>query len=172
MIYIRRAEPGDAAQIQRVYASTNAYSGTLQLPFPSVEMWEERLKNRKPEDTVLVAIYDGVLVGTAGLHLEANARRRHVAGIGMGVADSFSGRGIGTALLSELINMADNWLNLLRLELTVYSDNAAAIHLYSKFGFEVEGTHRAYALRNGQYVDAHCMGRLHPRQPRIPVTGL
>lgn len=171
MIYIRRAEPGDAAQIQRVYASANAYSGTLQLPFPSVEMWEERLKTSKPEDTILVAIYDGVLVGTAGLHVELKARRRHVAGVGMGVADSFAGRGIGTALLAELLNLADNWLNLLRLELTVYSDNTAAVHLYSKFGFEIEGTHRAYALRNGQYVDAHCMGRLHPRQPRIPVTG-
>lgn len=172
MIHIRRAEPGDAGQIQRVYASTNTYSNTLQLPHPAVELWEERLKQRDPDHVMLVAIYDGTLVGTAGLHPEKNARRRHVAGIGMGVADSFSGRGIGTALLAELLSMADNWLGLARLELTVYSDNAAAIHLYSKFGFDIEGTHKAYALRNGVYVDAHCMARLHPRQPRVPVTGL
>jgi putative acetyltransferase len=172
MIHIRRAELGDAAQIQRVYASTNTYSSTLQLPYPSIEMWEERLKNRNPEDVLLVAIYDGTLVGTAGLHPEKNARRRHVAGIGMGVADSFAGRGVGTALLSELLNLSDNWMNYLRLELTVYSDNAPAIHLYNKFGFDIEGTHKAYAMRNGAYVDAHCMARLHPRQPRVPVTGL
>ncbi|HTD02628.1 GNAT family N-acetyltransferase [Undibacterium sp.] len=171
MIQIRRAEPDDAAQIQRVYASANAYTGTLQLPHPSVEMWQERLKHRSPDNTLLVAVYDGVLVGTAGLHMETAARRRHAASLGMGVADSFAGRGIGTALLAELLSLADNWLNLLRTELTVFSDNAQAIHLYSKFGFELEGTFRSYALRNGVFVDAHAMARLHPRQPRIPVTG-
>ncbi len=40
------------------------------------------------------------------------------------------------------MDLADNWLNLQRLELTVYSDNAAAIALYRKFGFEQEGCHR------------------------------
>ena len=36
-----------------------------------------------------------------------------------------------------------------------------------KFGFEIEGTHRAYALRDGQYADVHAMARLHPHPPRI-----
>lgn len=172
MIYIRRAEFSDAAQIQRVYASSNAYSGTLQLPHPSVEMWQERLKQLNSDDTLLVALYDGVVVGTAGLHLQKNVRRSHVAMLGMGVADSFTGRGVGTALLAEMLSMADNWLNLLRVELTVFCDNTAAVHLYSKFGFEVEGTHRAYALRNGIFTDCYSMARLHPRPPLIPVTGL
>jgi len=35
-----------------------------------------------------------------------------------------------------------------------------AIALYEKFGFEVEGTHRRYAFRNGEYVDAYSMARL------------
>lgn len=172
MIYIRRAEFSDAAQIQRVYASSNAYAGTLQLPHPSVEMWQEKLKNFDPEDTLLVALYDGVVVGTAGLHLQKKVRRSHVAMLGIGVADSFTGRGVGTALLAEMLSMADNWLNLLRIELTVFCDNTAAVHLYNKFGFEIEGTHRAYALRNGVFMDCHTMARLHPRQPLIPVTGL
>ena len=58
--------------------------------------------------------------------------------------------------------------DVLRLELTVYVDNARAIALYRKFGFEVEGTHRAYALRDGAYVDALCMARLHPNPPTLP----
>ena len=70
MIFIRRAELSDAAQIQRVYASSNTYAGTLQLPYPSVEMWQERLRQVDANDLVLIAMYDGVIVGTGGLHVE------------------------------------------------------------------------------------------------------
>jgi putative acetyltransferase len=59
----------------------------------------------------------------------------------MGVHDDFNGRGIGSALLAELIEAADEWLAIKRLELTVFTDNAPAIRLYEKFGFEMEGTH-------------------------------
>jgi L-phenylalanine/L-methionine N-acetyltransferase len=43
----------------------------------------------------------------------------------------------------------------------VYTDNLAAVHLYRKFGFAIEGTCRAYAFRDGAYVDAYQMARLH-----------
>ncbi len=42
-------------------------------------------------------------------------------------------------------------------------DHDAAIALYRKFGFEVEGTHKRFALRGGEYADAHVMARL--KQP-------
>lgn len=67
----------------------------------------------------------------------------------MGVHDDHQGKGIGTALLRELIDAADNWLGLRRIELTVYTDNVRAVHLYQKFGFETEGTHLVCPLRNG-----------------------
>jgi putative acetyltransferase len=56
-------------------------------------------------------------------------------------------------------------MGVLRIELTVYDDNARAIALYRKFGFEIEGRHRGYALRDGRYVDALTMARLHPAPP-------
>ncbi|RML92235.1 hypothetical protein APX70_200105 [Pseudomonas syringae pv. maculicola] len=51
-------------------------------------------------------------------------------------------------------------MNLHRVELTVYADNEAAQGLYRKFGFEVEGRLRNYAVRDGAYVDALSMARL------------
>ena len=69
--------------------------------------------------------------------------------------------------MAALVDWADQWANLLRLELTVYTDNEHAIALYRRFGFVIEGTHRAYALRRGVYVDAHCMARLHPNPPAL-----
>ncbi len=78
----------------------------------------------------------------------------------MAVRDDWQGKGIGTALMEAALDLADNWLNLTRVELSVFTENAAAIALYEKFGFEVEGTHRRYAFRNGAYVDSYSMARV------------
>ena len=69
---------------------------------------------------------------------------------------------MGTALLGAAIGLADGWINYQRLELLVYTDNAGALHLYRKFGFVIEGTCRAYAFRDGRYVDAYQLARLNP----------
>jgi putative acetyltransferase len=58
------------------------------------------------------------------------------------------------------MDLADNWLNLRRLELEVYTDNEPAIRLYERFGFEREGTLRQHAFRAGRYVDSYLMARL------------
>ena len=81
------------------------------------------------------------------------------ASFGMGVKDNYSGLGIGSKLLSTIIDLVDNWLNLSRIELTVYTDNQAAIGLYKKFGFVIEGESAAFAYRNGEYVSAYHMAR-------------
>jgi putative acetyltransferase len=160
-IVIRRVEPRDAEALQAIYSQPLAMWGTLQLPFPGVEMWRKRLAEFPPDDYMVVAEVDGELVGNAGLHsMGRSARRRHVGYIGMAVRDDWQGKGVGTALMAAIVDLADNWIGYRRLELTVYVDNAAALALYRKFGFELEGTLRDYSYRNGQYVDAYTMARL------------
>jgi L-phenylalanine/L-methionine N-acetyltransferase len=107
-----------------------------------------------------VACVDEEVVGHLGLETFTQPRRRHVGEIGMAVRDDWHGKGVGTALMETALDLADNWLNLTRLELTVYADNAAGIALYEKVGFEIEGTHRRYAFRKGEYVDAYSMARI------------
>jgi putative acetyltransferase len=86
-------------------------------------------------------------------------------GLGLAVAHAAQGQGVGKALMQALTDFADGWAQVLRIELTVYTDNAAAIGLYQRFGFRIEGTQRGYALRNGVYADTYAMARLHPRPP-------
>jgi putative acetyltransferase len=115
-----------------------------------------------------VAEAEGALVGNAGLNPVGPAlRRRHAMHLGITVAKGWQGRGVGTQLMAALLDAADRWLGCLRIELTVFTDNEAAIALYRKFGFEIEGTHRAYALRDGRYVDVLAMARLHPSPPSV-----
>jgi L-phenylalanine/L-methionine N-acetyltransferase len=56
--------------------------------------------------------------------------------------------------MAGLIDLADTWLNVRRFELSVYCDNA------KNFGFEIEGTTRKFAFRDGEYVDAFNMLRI------------
>ncbi|MEO8084196.1 MAG: GNAT family N-acetyltransferase, partial [Ardenticatenales bacterium] len=130
-ITVRRAAPADADALAAVYAGPKAYGGTLQLPYPSAETWRKRLADPTDGSYHLVACIDGEVVGNLGLHTFPNhPRRRHVGQIGMAVRDDWQGRGVGTALMAAAIDLADNWLNLGRIELDVYTDNAAAIRLY------------------------------------------
>ena len=78
----------------------------------------------------------------------------------MMVRDDWHGKGVDTAMMRAVIDLADKWLNLARIELTVFTDNESAIALYRKFGFEIEGTHRKYAFRDGEFVDAYAMARI------------
>jgi len=167
-ITIRSAEPGDAEAFQRIFMDPRVFANTLQIPLPSIEFWRKRLET--PTDArLLVALADGEVVGNCGIHTTTNPRRAHAATIGLVVHGNWHGRGVGSALLKEAISLADNWLHLLRLELTVFTDNLAAIKLYQKFGFVIEGTHIGHALRDGQFVDGHSMARINPQPPRIQV---
>ncbi|HSC23620.1 MAG TPA: GNAT family N-acetyltransferase [Casimicrobiaceae bacterium] len=160
IVVVRRAETGDAPAIAKTFAASSAYAGTLQLPFPSASLWEKRLAANGSDDHVLVALVDGEIVGNGGLHPASKSpRRRHAGTIGVAVRDDWHGRGVGTALMTAIVDLADNWIGYSRLELTAYTDNEAALALYRKFGFEIEGTARRYAWRGGVLVDAYMMAR-------------
>ena len=160
-ILIRRATADDAAALVRLFSAPRAMWGTLQVPYTSEEARRRRLAD-PPEGTYpLVAEVDGEVVGQLTLHSNpTRPRRAHAGALGMAVRDDWHGRGVGTALMAACLDLADNWLNLTRMELEVYTDNEPAIRLYTKFGFEIEGTLRRYAYRNGEWVDAYFMARL------------
>jgi putative acetyltransferase len=99
------------------------------------------------------------VVGNVGMHVSSANRTRHCAEIGIMVHSDFQGKGIGKKLLNKVIDLADNWLMLVRLELSVYVDNEKAINLYKSLGFEIEGIKKYAAIRNGKYEDQYIMAR-------------
>lgn len=162
-ITIRRMTADDAEALQRIFDGPRALRGTLQIPYWSADMRRDRFLELPKTDYPLAAVVDGEMVGQLVLHTNPNSpRRRHAGSLGMAVRDDWQGKGVGTALMAACVDLADNWLNLLRLELDVFVDNEAGIRLYRKFGFEVEGTLRQFAFRDGAYADVFAMARLQP----------
>ncbi len=160
-ILIRQSEVSDAEAIHRINTAPKAVWGTLQVPYTSVEKYRKRIAERPEGRYHLLAVVDDEPVGNLGLGVMINnPRRSHVGEIGMSVRDDWQGKGVGTALMQGAVDLADKWLNLKRLELTVFTDNPAALALYTKFGFEKEGILRGYAFRDGVYVDAYTMARM------------
>ena len=79
--------------------------------------------------------------------------------------ESERGRGVGTEAMRLVLDHAWRDLNLNRVWLRVFSDNARAIRAYEKVGFLKEGVLRQGAYINGRFVDVVVMGTLRP-----PVT--
>lgn len=163
-ILIRAAAPSDVPGLTLLMNLPGFRHGTVRVPFETEESVRQRLF--APGSTVvsLVADRNGQIVGSAALAPQTK-RRAHVGAIGMGVHDDFRRRGIGRALLVALLDVADDWLGLRRVELEVNVDNEAAIGLYRSLGFAVEGTARQSILRAGVLIDAHWMARLRPAPP-------
>ena len=158
-IVIRAMEPGDLPDLTEAWNQPRAYAGTLQLPYTSLDARQKTFAASPARLIRLVAVIEGKVIGAIGLDRFDN-RRCHAAQFGIAVHDDYAGRGAGSALIAAVLNLADNWLQLKRIEISAYADNLRAIALYERFGFEREGLYRAYAWRNGAFVDSIAMARL------------
>lgn len=137
------------------------FENTMGLPSERVQRNIDGFQAMGPDDHSFVAVLpDGTLIGAATLRVCPSPRMRHVGTVGLFVHTEYQNKGVGTALLKTLLDLADNWLMLVRVELEVFADNQRAIRLYETLGFETEGRKRMSCVRNGQYADELLMARL------------
>jgi diamine N-acetyltransferase len=108
-----------------------------------------------------------VLVGATGLHVVDWRSRWAELGIFLGDKSRW-GDGLGTEATRLLVRWAFDTLNLNRVFLRVYADNARAIRCYEKVGFQSEGRLRQDRYQDGRYVDTVLMGLL---REEFPGTG-
>ena len=109
----------------------------------------------------VVALAAGDVVGWCDLRPKSAPTLQHSAVLGMGIVAAWRGHGIGSRLLAATLDLALA-RGIRRAELIVRSDNAAAIRLYRRFGFTVEGTCVRYMCVDGIDYDALLMARLDP----------
>jgi ribosomal protein S18 acetylase RimI-like enzyme len=108
-----------------------------------------------------VALADGEVVGWCDTLPKRLPIHRHVGVLGMGLLRAYRGQGIGRRLLQRTLDAA-RAAGLSRVELTVREDNAGALALYERFGFESEGVQRNAFKVDSRYHNLIMMAVLFP----------
>ncbi len=165
-IQVRPFHPDDVPALYKIATNPAVSAGLLRMPTMNMEQAETWLSRPKYH---LTAELDGEIAGSVRLSINQHPRMAHAAGIGIMVRQNFWGKGVGTTLISAILDLAHNWLNLGRVELTVWIDNKRAIRLYEKFGFETEATMPLYSFGDGGYQTAQHMTRLSPELQKMPT---
>jgi RimJ/RimL family protein N-acetyltransferase len=157
---IRSADGADAAgHLQCLRACMEDGEGLVTTPFEkqmledahrqSVEHFAEAANN-----LLILAECAGTIVGSLDFKGNPKLRLAHTGDFGMALLPAWRGKGIGTALLAELIAWAEAHPTIEKINLRVLSSNARAIGLYRKFGFVEEGIcRREIKYEDGSYSD-------------------
>jgi RimJ/RimL family protein N-acetyltransferase len=158
---IRRASPADAAELVALARAVGAEPERWLITAsdwrgPSAERRYLRSIRRSPHAAVFVAEAPEGIVGRLSVARDPHPASAHVADLGLMVARSHRGRGIGRALLEQAADWARQ-AGVSKLELHVFPHNEPAIALYESFGFEREGYRRGHYRRAGELVDAVLM---------------
>ena len=157
---IARVTPDDAVELLEHLKiaggeTDNLTFGAEGLPV-TVEQERQHLATQPECFPMFAARVDGRIVGNIGLHGSTRERMKHRLSFGLSVEKAYWGKGIGSALLQTLIDFArENGFAVISLE--VRSDNARAIALYQKFGFEKTGAFPGFMKIGGRMIDFDLM---------------
>lgn len=161
---IRHATSDDRIALLELFTEPSVIYWMVNVPYITTEADIDIVTQPTNGKYTLTAQGASGLMGSVTLTVNAQPRCRHTAHIStVAVHPRYQGQGVGHALMRAVVDLADNWLNLHRVDLMVYPDNEGAIALYKKYGFITEGILRDYSFRAGQFCDAMIMARLrHP----------
>lgn len=161
-LVVRRIESKDAKGFYEALSSVARERKYLLTVEPAAfdKMNAFVLNNIKDNCSQYVAELDSTIIGWADiLPRSTHKSMSHVGSLGMGVISKCRGKGVGNHLLKATIEHA--WQKgFNRLEAEVFSDNEAAIHLYKKHSYLIEGVKKKARFIDGVYQDIVIMGQV------------
>lgn len=158
-VSFRRRLPDDTAGIFEIFSQPECRSSLVHEPFADVDHLDLWLQSQGDGHLEIVAEFDAKIVAYGALFHGRGAR----AGVGwvtLFVHDDHHRKGIGSLGLELLLTTADYIAGMHRVELMVACRNTNAIRLYRRFGFDIEGTHRAYARIGDDLISTYSMARV------------
>ena len=149
-IVIEKAMPPDAKALLDYLKQVGGKTENLTFGAEGLPVDQEaearylaQMKSSK-DDVMLLAKENGKIIGTASLN-RLPRRMSHRGDFSISVLKEYWNQGIGSRLLEQILVFAREH-HFTILDLQVRSDNAAAIHLYEKYGFQKVGTHPAFFM--------------------------
>ena len=154
---VEEMRPEDWPACARIYEE-GLDVGTFEDEVPSWEAWDAGHLT----EPRLVARENGAILGWAALAPYSDrACYRGVVESSVYVGWAARGRGIGRALLAELVRRADD-AGLWTIQAGIFAGNDASIALHAKCGFRVVGTRECIARKRGEWRDVVLMERRSP----------
>lgn len=152
--------------LKYMYKWSNLVDTYTAMSFPPAKFnsFKAMLLSRLNEKyfVVLLALDGDLIVGYVTLTRRGGLffhRTEHVGGFLIIVHPDYQGKGLGTAMLTEIERIAKN-IGILKIEITVVAKNSVALHIYEKLGYSKEGLHvNSRRLDDGQLVDVLSLGK-------------
>ncbi|WKA52327.1 GNAT family N-acetyltransferase [Planococcus liqunii] len=161
-IHIRKAVPADAEKLVELIKEVEDSGLMLFEPGErktKPEQLEKRLQGMDAHSVIFIAEEGSSLHGYLFVIGDALMRKRHTVYVAIGIREGQRGKGIGAQLFKALELWARE-KNLRRIELTVIEHNEAAVALYQKMGYEIEGIKKDSLYIKGEYVNEYYMARI------------
>ena len=155
-VTIRRFLDRDFAALQEIYQQgIDTGHATFETRAKSREEWF----NSTYDHCRLVATMSSRVVGWAALSpVSARNVYRGVAELSVYVAGDSIGRGVGNALMGDLVHCAESnhmWM----LQASVFPENSASIALHKRHGFRQVGVREKIAQQHGKWRDTVLLER-------------
>lgn len=159
-IIVREAQASDAQNLIDFLNQVGKESHFLTLDEVGILMTREQMSEylqqiaEKDNNVYLLALLEDEIAGVVSLTADFHERIRHIGDLFIAVRQEFQGYGIGKLLLADMLDFVKEVGVIKRLELQVQKRNQKAVHLYQKYGFEIESI-RKFGARDesGQLID-------------------
>lgn len=158
VLSIRRVCEEDARQLLDYLNTVGGESDFLTFGKGEFRCTEEEEKQylsglaKNPANLFLVGFLNGELACSANV-VGGGRRTAHNCELGLSVLRKYWHIGAASALLAELFHLIREETEFETVHLGVYENNARAIRLYERFGFETVGRHKRYFRVGERYYD-------------------
>ena len=166
-LLIREAEPKDAAELVTFLNCVSLETDFTSLDGDGILSTSEEMeifldKQASSDNQItLLAFLNDKIAGIVNITADQRKRVRHIGDLFIVIGKRYWNNGLGNLLLEEVIEWAQASGILRRLQLTVQTRNQAAVHLYQKHGFIIEGSQeRGAYIEEGKFIDVYLMGKL------------
>lgn len=166
-VIVREVLPEDAASLAATLKQLTKETDFITRDEDSPHMSAQEMsifieqKAHSFNEICLVAKIADKVVGVLMISAYSHNRIKHIGDIFLAVLKDYWGYGIGQLLMEAALDWAEHSAVIRKLELTVQQRNAKAVHIYEKFGFEIEGIKKRGAkTKDGEFLDVYLMGKL------------